>query len=39
MINVVATRQKAGTPAELLRWYNDQVNLLLRFDGLEEAVL
>ena len=39
MINVVATRQKADTPAELLRWYNDHVNLLLRFDGLKTATL
>ena len=39
MINLVATRQKSGTPAELLRWYNDHVNLLLRFDGLAGATL
>ena len=39
MINMVATRQKAGTPTELLRWYNDHVHLLLRFDGLDGATL
>lgn len=39
MINLVATRQKAGTPIELLRWYNDHVNLLLRSGDLTDATL
>ena len=39
LINAVATRQTAGTPAQLLRWYNDHVNLLLRFEGLDGATL
>ena len=39
MINLVATRQKAGQPAELLRWYNDHVNLLMGFEDLIGATL
>jgi hypothetical protein len=39
MINLVATRQKAGKPAELLRWYNDHVNLLMGFENLKGATL
>jgi hypothetical protein len=39
MINLVATRQKAGEPAELLRWYNDHVNLLMGFEDLAGATL
>ena len=39
MINLVATRQTSGMPAELLRWYNDHVNLLMRFEGLMGATL
>ena len=39
LINLVATRQKSGTPVELLRWYNDHVSLLMRFDGLVSATL
>jgi heme-degrading monooxygenase HmoA len=39
MINLVATRQKAGKPAELLRWYNDHVHLLMGFDELQGATL
>lgn len=39
MINLVATRQKAGQPAELLRWYNDHVNLLMGFEDLTAATL
>jgi hypothetical protein len=39
MINLVATRLKAGTPAQLLRWYNDHIHLLMRFDGLRGATL
>ena len=37
IINLVATRQKAGTPAELLRSYNDHANLLMRFEDLTSA--
>jgi hypothetical protein len=39
MINLVATRQKAGEPAELLRWYNDHVTLLMGFEDLASASL
>jgi hypothetical protein len=39
MINLVATRQKTGEPAELLRWYNDHVNLLMGFEDLTGATL
>jgi hypothetical protein len=39
MINLVATRQKAGERAELLRWYNDHVNLLMGFEDLAGATL
>ena len=39
MINLVATRQKSGSPAELLRWYNDHVNILMRFEDLQGATL
>jgi hypothetical protein len=39
MINLVATRQKAGEPAELLRWYNDHVTLLMGFENLASASL
>ncbi len=39
MINLVATRQKAGEPAELLRWYNDHVTLLMGFEDLASANL
>lgn len=39
MINLVTTRQKAGEPAELLRWYNDHVNLLMGFEDLAGAAL
>ena len=39
LINMVATRQKAGKPAELLRWYNDHVNLLMGCEDLAGAIL
>ena len=39
IINLVATRQKAGTPAELLRSYNDHANFLMRFEDLTSATL
>ena len=39
MINLVTTRQKTGEPAELLRWYNDHVNLLMGFEDLTGATL
>jgi hypothetical protein len=39
MINLVATRQKAGEPAELLRWYNDHVTLLMGVEDLARANL
>jgi hypothetical protein len=39
MINLVATRQKSGSSAELLRWYNDHVNILMRFEDLQGATL
>ncbi len=39
MINLVTTRQKCGEPAELLRWYNDHVNLLMGFEDLAGAAL
>lgn len=39
MINLVATRQKSGSPAELLRWYNDHVNLLMCSEDLQGATL
>ena len=39
MINLVATRQKAGGPAELLRWYNDHVTLLMACKDLTGAAL
>lgn len=37
IINLVATRPKAGTPAELLRSHNDHANLLMRFEDLTSA--
>lgn len=39
MINLVTTRLKNGEPAELLRWYNDHVNLLMGFEDLAGATL
>ena len=39
VINLVTTRQKTGEPAELLRWYNDHVNLLMGFEDLAGATL
>ena len=39
MINLVTTRQRTGEPAELLRWYNDHVNLLMGFEDLTGATL